>query len=85
LNRRANGEIQLPFYLLVELLHREAKLASLHIRLVSEKKLKRLQRKKYRLLQAKVLLIFGRILAAGKSARQLLKAISYINGPPKPA
>ncbi|RMX49028.1 hypothetical protein pdam_00018116, partial [Pocillopora damicornis] len=34
---------QLPLYLLIDLLHREARLTSLHIRLVSEKKLKRVQ------------------------------------------
>ena len=30
----------MPFYLLIELLHREAKLSALQVRLVSEKKLK---------------------------------------------
>jgi hypothetical protein len=85
LNRRANGEIQLPFYRLVELLHREAKLASLQIRLVSMQKLKRLQRKKYRLLQAKIFAVWENYSSGEKSASQLLNAISYINGPPKPA
>ncbi|XP_044163839.1 uncharacterized protein LOC122948212 [Acropora millepora] len=44
LNRCAQGKSQLPFYLLVELLFQEAKLTSLQIRLVSDKKLKRIQR-----------------------------------------
>ena len=39
LNRRAAGKLQLPLYLLISLLHREARLTSLQIRLVSEKKL----------------------------------------------
>ena len=38
LNRQASGKSQLPFYLLVKLLHKEALLTSLQIRLVSEKK-----------------------------------------------
>jgi hypothetical protein len=41
LNRRAHGKQNLPFYLLINLLHKEASLASLQIRLVSEKKMKR--------------------------------------------
>ena len=52
LHRRASSRSQLPMYLLIDLLHREARLTSLHIRLVSEKKLCRVQRKKYRSLQS---------------------------------
>ena len=37
LNRRASGKSQLPLYLLIRLLHREARRTSLQIRLVSEK------------------------------------------------
>ena len=48
LNRRAAGRCGLPFYLLVSLLHNEARLVSLQIRLVSERKLKRIQRAAYR-------------------------------------
>ena len=54
LNCRAQGKSQLPFYLLVELLFQEAKLTSLQIRLVSDKKLKRIQRKEYRNVQARL-------------------------------
>ena len=53
LNSRANNRVHLPFYLLVELLHQEARLVSIQIRLVSDGKLSRIQRKKYRLLQFK--------------------------------
>ena len=42
LNSRAAGRWHMPFYLLIDLLHREAKLYALQIRLVSEKKLKRI-------------------------------------------
>ena len=44
LNRRAAGRCGLPLYMLVSLLHNEARLVSLQIRLVSERKLKRIQR-----------------------------------------
>ena len=36
LNRRASGRAQLPMYLLIQLLYREAKLTAIQIRLVSE-------------------------------------------------
>ena len=54
LNRRAYGKSQIPLCLLINLLHKEAQLTSVQIRLVSEKKLKRIQRKKYRNLQSKL-------------------------------
>ena len=40
LNRRASGRAQLPMYLLIQLLYREAKLTAIQIRLVSERKLR---------------------------------------------
>ena len=57
LHRRASGKWNMPFYLLIDLLHQEAQLTALQIRLVSEKKLKRIQRAKYRSLQAKIFAI----------------------------
>ena len=54
LHRRASGKWHMPFYMLLGLLHQEVRLTALRIRLVSEKKLKRIQRAKYRSLQAKV-------------------------------
>ena len=42
LNRRANNHIHLPFYLLVELLHQEARLVSIQIQLVPDGKLSRI-------------------------------------------
>ena len=41
-------------YSLIELLEREARLTAVTIRLVSKRKLKRVQRKQYRNLQAKL-------------------------------
>ena len=45
LNRPASGKSQLPLYLPIRLLHREARCTSLQIRLVSEKKLQCIQKK----------------------------------------
>ena len=38
INRRAAGKSQLPLYVLIKLLHQEAQLTAIQIRLVSEKK-----------------------------------------------
>ena len=74
LNRRAAGRWQMSFKLLIELLHREARLAALHSRLVSEKKLKRIQRKIYRSLQSMILDQRENYLENHTSASQLLRA-----------
>ena len=81
LNRRASGRGQLPLYLLIQLLHREARLTALQIRLVSDRKLKRLQRRKYRELQTKLFNLWDEYEAKERSAKRLLKACSYLNGP----
>ena len=81
LNRRASNRVHLPFYLLVELLHQEARLVSIQIQLVSDGKLSRIQRKKYRLLQSKIFKHWEDYNANEISARRLLKLCSYINGP----
>ena len=54
LNRKANGKTHFPFYHLVKLLHSEAILTKLQVRLVSEEKLTRMQRQKYLNLQANI-------------------------------
>ena len=57
LNRQASGRGQLPLYLLVQLLHREARITAIQIRLVSDRKLKRIQGRKYRELRKAVRLV----------------------------
>ena len=52
LSRQAGGRWPIPFYLLVGLLYREA--CMINVRLVAEGKLKRIQRKQFRLVQSKV-------------------------------
>ena len=81
LNRRAAGKSQLPFYIMIQLLHREARLTSLHIRLVSERKLRRIQRKKYRNLQTKIFSLWDEFTKGERNALRLLKACSHLNGP----
>ena len=60
-------------------------LTALQIRLVSEKKLKRIQRRKYRELQAKLFELWDQYEAKERSAKSqlksLLKACSHLNGP----
>ncbi|XP_078373376.1 uncharacterized protein LOC144656982 [Oculina patagonica] len=81
LNRRTPGKSKLPLYLLIRLLHRKASRTSVQIRLVSEKKLKRIQRKKFRELQTKIFKLWNEFDSGTRSARKLLRAGSYLNGP----
>ena len=79
--RRASGKWNMPFYLLLDLLHQEARLTALRIRLVSEKKLKRIQRAKYRSLQAKVFALWDDFSNHRKNVEQLLRECAHLNGP----
>ena len=81
LNRRAQGKCQLPLYMLISLLHQESCLAALQIRLVSERKLHRIQRRSYRELQARIFTLWDEFESGEKSAKQLLKACSHLYGP----
>ena len=54
LNRRASDRSSLPFYLLIQLLNREARQVEVQMRLVADHKLTRIQRRKYRVLQTKL-------------------------------
>ena len=81
LNRRSGNKVHLPFYLLVELLHEESRLVSIQIRLVSDGKLFRIQRKKYQQLQERVFNHWEDFNSKKISARRLLKLCSYLNGP----
>ena len=81
LNRRASGRAQLPMYFLIQLLYREVKLTAIQIRLVSERKLRRIQRRKHRELQQRIFELWDQYEAGERSARWLLKAYSYLNGP----
>ena len=81
LRRRANKRSGLPFYLLVNLLHEEARLTAARIRLVLERKLEKVQRKKHKLVQAKIFNLWDAFNNKEKTLEQLLKAVSYLNRP----
>ena len=81
LHRRASGRWNMPFYLLIDLLHQEAWLTALRICLVSEKKLTRIQRKKYRSVQAQVFNLWDDYSSQRKNAEQLLCQCAHLNGP----
>ena len=81
LNRRCHGKTQLPFYVLIQLLHEEAKLVSLQIRLVSERKLKRMQRSVYRQLQSRIFTLWKKYKSGERTSKQLLRACARLYGP----
>jgi len=76
LNRRARGRCHLPLYEMISLLYGEARMCQLNIRLVSNGKLKRIQRKKYRNMQAKIFDMWSKYESREKNAFQLLKSCS---------
>ena len=69
-HRRLNfrGRQNMCFYML----HEEARLITIHVRLISEKKLQKHQRKTYIHLQAKIFLLWREYEDGHKRARQLL-------------
>ena len=81
LHRRTAGRENLNLYLLIDLLHQEARLTALRIRLVSEKKLTRIQRKKYRSMQAKIFELWEDYQQNRRSVEQLLWQCAHLNGP----
>ena len=64
---RAARRGRLPLYVLIKLLHREAQLTAIHIRLVSEKKLRRIHCRKYRDLQARIFALWDQYEAEEKT------------------
>ena len=81
LNRRAGGRVHIAFYVLIQHLHKEAKLFEIQVRLVSDRKLQRIQRQTYRRLQTKIFELWDDYASKAISAEQLLKACSRLNGP----
>ena len=80
LNRRAGGRHNLPFYMLVELLHREAGLSLIQSCFISQKKLEHHQRMTYRRLQGKIIGAWEDFSDSKITERQLFQTRSYING-----
>ena len=78
LNRRAKGRSQLPLYVLIQLLQKEASLVSLQIRLVSDRRLRRHQRTTYRNMQKKLFGLWNDFEEGRKNSKQLLDACSHL-------
>ncbi|KAK3719185.1 hypothetical protein QZH41_020418 [Actinostola sp. cb2023] len=78
LNRRAMGKAQLPLYMLIKLLHEESLLTKIYVRLVSEKKLKRIQRSKYSSLQRHIFDLWESYADRERNATQLLRACAHV-------
>ena len=72
-HNQASGRWKLPLYVLIGLLYWEALLTVVDIRLVSDRKLRRVQRKKYREMQAKLFVHWDEYQQGKKSALQLLR------------
>ncbi|XP_064636946.1 uncharacterized protein LOC135493499 [Lineus longissimus] len=81
INRRAGGRSGLPFYQLINLLNSEAQIAHLQVRLVSEGKLRRIQRKKYVALQRRIFKAWDDYSDGEITTEQLLRVCSHLNGP----
>ena len=78
LNRRAKGRSQLPLYILIQLLHREASLVNMQIRLVSDKKLKRHQWSTYRAMQRRLFDLWKQYEDGQRNSKELLEACSHL-------
>ena len=81
MNQRASSRHQLQFYLLVKLLHREAILVELQVELVSQAKLTRIQRKRYRDMQSKIIRLWDRFDNDEIDSYRLLKKCSILAVP----
>lgn len=81
LNRKAGQKCKLPFYVLLSLLYTEAEYISIQMRLVNQEKLKKYQRKKYKRVQGALTKLWEERENGTRSARRLLKAVSFIYGP----
>ena len=80
LNQRAR-RADLPFYLLVRVLHEEASMVSLQVRLLSDGKLRRQSRKKYRELNGRLLTLWREYAAGERTTSSLLRAASRLQLP----
>ena len=78
LNRRAKGRSQLPLFILIQLLHREASLVNIQIRLVSDKKLKRHQQSTYRAMQRRLFDLWKQCEDGQRNSKELLEACSHL-------
>ena len=79
LNRPAKGSSQLPLCIFIKVLHREASLVNMQIRLVSDKKLKRHQRSASRAMQRRLFISGSSARTYGqRNSKELLEACSHL-------
>ena len=71
----------LGLYLLTDLLYRDAQIVSRHVELVSAKKMKRIQKKKYVKLQTRIFELWKKYEKKEITVNHLLKACSHHYGP----
>ena len=77
LNRHAKCGC-LSFYLMVRLLYEQTQMVDMQVRLISEEKLKRRQRKQYRQVQGKLLASWAEYIAGKLSAKRLLARCAHL-------
>lgn len=77
LNWHIKGKSNLPLYVLIQLLHKEAALVLLQIRLMSERRLLSHQRKMYK-KRKKLLSLWQQYEEGKKNSTQLLEACSHL-------
>ena len=83
-HRRLNnkcGRGQIQFYLLVPLLHTEARLVPLQARLVMDGKLERYQRKIFKNRQGRFFKLWDEYTEGTTTTSQLLRACAHLNAP----
>ena len=80
LNRHAKKG-NLSFYVMTALLYEQSRLTDLQVRLISDAKLQRRQRRKYRQLQGQLFTQWQKYVDGLISARQLLWKCSHLTGP----
>lgn len=79
--QKARGSHNLPFYVLVDLLRKEADLLPLQRLLVDEGKLQRLQRKSSKLVQARIFRLWETYSSGDLSTYSLLKKLGKLYTP----
>ena len=68
----------LSFYLMVRLLHEQTQMVDMQVRLISEEKLKRRQRKQYRQVQGNLQATWAEYIAGELSAKRLLARCAHL-------
>ena len=77
--KAARGQIQ--FYLLIDLLHQEAKYVEAQAKLVRDEQLRRMQRAEYRKVNEAINSLWEQLNKGSISTMDLLRAASRIYGP----